>query len=95
LSLGLLIRIDLNKKEMLAVNEAQSKSVSIAFLCLKADLLGLVAFATAIDLTSNVEHLFTCNIDASEYFVLVRVLFALALLTDILALGYFFLCKTF
>jgi hypothetical protein len=75
-------------------NVPQSKTVAIVFLSLKTHVFGFLATVIALEITSPTPtHIFKCTLDLELYFVMVRLLFALSSVVDLLSLGYFFFAK--
>jgi len=79
---------------MTIANVPQSKTVCIVFLSLKINVFGLMATAIALELTApSSAHIISCTLDSQIYFIMVRLLFALSSVVDLLSLGYFYFSK--
>ena len=79
---------------MIAVDIPLSKTVSIAFTSLKAELFGIIAILTADQITSK-PYYFKCNVNNNSFITIIRALFMVSFVADLMALGYFSCTKRF
>lgn len=77
---------------LFAINVPQTKSVSIAFVALKSNILGLIMTIVATKVSDSSVH-DQCVHSMKAFISVLNICFVLGLILDVFFLGYFYLSK--